>query len=80
MTVEEAKKAVVDLAESEVGYHEKASNANLDDPSGNSGGNNWTKYARDLDAIPDYYNGKKMAMLGAMCLWIGALSTFSEKS
>ena len=59
MTVEEAKKAVVDLANAEVGYHEKASNANLDDPSGNSGGANWTKYARDLDAIPDYYNGKK---------------------
>ena len=59
MTVDEAIKAVVALAESEVGYHEKASNANLDDPSGNSGGNNWTKYARDLDAIPDYYNGKK---------------------
>ena len=59
MTKEEAIKAVVALAESEVGYHEKASNANLDDPTGNSGGNNWTKYARDLDSIPDYYNGKK---------------------
>ena len=59
MTVEEAKKSVVDLAESEVGYHEKASNASLDDPTGNSGGANWTKYARDLDNIPDFYNGKK---------------------
>lgn len=59
MTKEEAIKAVVDLAEAEVGYHEKASNANLDDPTGNSGGNNWTKYARDLDALPDFYNGKK---------------------
>ena len=59
MTKDEAIKAVVALAESEVGYHEKASNAQLDDPSGNIGGNNWTKYARDLDAIPDYYNGKK---------------------
>ena len=59
MTKEEAIKSVISLAEAEVGYHEKASNAQLDDPSGNSGGNNWTKYARDLDAIPDYYNGKK---------------------
>lgn len=59
MTKEEAIKAVISLAEAEVGYHEKASNASLDDPSGNAGGNNWTKYARDLDAIPDYYNGKK---------------------
>ena len=59
MTKDEAIKAVISLAEAEVGYHEKASNAQLDDPDGNSGGNNWTKYARDLDAIPDYYNGKK---------------------
>ena len=59
MTKEEAIKAVVALAESEVGYREKASNASLDDPTGNAGGNNWTKYARDLDAIPDYYNGQK---------------------
>lgn len=59
MTVEEAKKAVVDLANAEVGYHEKASNASLDDPTGNAGGNNWTKYARDLDNVADFYNGQK---------------------
>ena len=59
MKVEEAKKAVVDLAESEVGYHEKASNSNLDDKTSNSGGANWTKYARDLDALPNFYNGQK---------------------
>lgn len=59
MTVEEAKKAVVDLANAEVGYHEKASNSSLDDPTGNSGGANWTKYARDLDALPNFYNGAK---------------------
>ena len=59
MTKDEAIKAVISLAEAEVGYHEKASNASLDDPTANSGGANWTKYARDLDAIPDYYNGKK---------------------
>ena len=59
MTKEEAIKAVISLAEAEVGYHEKASNANLDDPSGNAGGNNWTKYARDLDNLADFYNGPK---------------------
>lgn len=59
MTVEEAKKAVVDLANAEVGYREKASNANLDDPTGNAGGNNWTKYARDLDNVAGFYNGPK---------------------
>lgn len=59
MTVEEAKKAVVDLANAEVGYHEKASNASLDDKTANSGGANWTKYAKDLDALPNFYNGAK---------------------
>lgn len=59
MTKDEAIKAVVALAEAEVGYHEKASNENLDDPTGNAGGNNWTKYARDLDALPNFYNGQK---------------------
>lgn len=59
MTVDEAKKAVIELAEAEVGYHEKASNADLDDKTANSGGANWTKYARDLDAVPSFYNGPK---------------------
>ena len=58
MTVEEAKKKVLDLARSEIGYHEKASNAQLDDPTANSGGSNWTKYASDLD-MTDWYNGVK---------------------
>lgn len=59
MTVEEAKKAVLDLARSEVGYHEKASNSQLDDPTGNSGSANYTKYAAYIDSSPDFYNGKK---------------------
>lgn len=59
MKKEEAIKAVVDLANAEVGYHEKASNAQLDDPTANSGGANWTKYARDLDSLPNFYNGQK---------------------
>lgn len=50
---------VVSLALSEVGYHEKASNANLDDKTANSGAGNWNKYARDIDAIPGFYNGGK---------------------
>ena len=59
MTADEAIKEVIDLANAEVGYREKASNANLDDKTANAGGANWTKYARDLDATPDFYNGKK---------------------
>lgn len=53
------KQTVIQLAISQIGYHEKASNMGLDDPIANSGSNNWTKYARDLDAIEGFYNGKK---------------------
>lgn len=50
---------VVKIALDEVGYLEKASNSNLDSKTGNAGYNNYTKYARDLDAISNFYNGKK---------------------
>lgn len=50
---------VLNLARAEVGYHEKANNSGLDSPNGNNGSGNFTKYARDLDAIPSFYNGKK---------------------
>lgn len=50
---------VIEIALNEVGYLEKKSNSNLDSKTGNAGYNNWTKYARDLDAIPNFYNGKK---------------------
>lgn len=49
---------IVAIALAEIGYHEKASNTALDDKTANSGGNNWTKYARDL-AAAGYYNGNK---------------------
>jgi len=52
-----AAKAVA-IAAAEVGYHEKASNASLDNKTANSGGNNYTKYARDLYAA-GYYNSNK---------------------
>lgn len=51
---------VIDVALSQVGYKEKASNNQLDDPNANAGSNNWNKYARDIDEnYPDFYNGKK---------------------
>lgn len=53
------KQKVIDIALSQVGYHEKASNASLDSNTANSGANNWTKYARDLDALGNFYNGAK---------------------
>ncbi len=46
-------------AAAEIGYHEKASNKDLDSKTANSGNKNYTKYARDLDALGDVYNGKK---------------------
>ena len=49
-------KTVLDIALAEKGYHEKASNAQLDDKTANSGNKNYTKYARDLFAA-GYYNG-----------------------
>lgn len=50
---------VIKIAEGEVGYLEKKSNSNLDSKTANAGTNNYTKYARDLDALGDFYNGKK---------------------
>lgn len=51
-------KKLIAIAQAEIGYKEKASNANLDDPTANAGSNDWTKYARDL-AAAGYYNGNK---------------------
>lgn len=50
---------VISIAKDEVGYLEKASNNNLDSKTANVGSKNFTKYARDLDNIPGFYNGKK---------------------
>lgn len=49
------------VALSEDGYTEKNSNENLDDKTANQGKNNYTKYARDLDKIKDFYNGRKQS-------------------
>lgn len=50
---------VIAIAKAELGYLEKKSNSNLDHKTANAGYNNFTKYARDLDALGDFYNGKK---------------------
>lgn len=50
---------IIELALAEVGYLEKASNRNLDDKTANAGSGNYTKYARDIDKITGFYNGKK---------------------
>lgn len=50
---------LIEVAKAEVGYLEKKSNEDLDSKTANVGKNNYTKYARDLDKIVDFYNGKK---------------------
>ena len=50
---------VIEVALAEVGYLEKKTNENLDSKTANAGSNNYTKYARDMDAISGFYNGKK---------------------
>lgn len=50
---------VIDVALNEVGYIEKKNNSNLDSKTLNAGSKNYTKYARDLDNIAGFYNGKK---------------------
>ena len=59
MTQEEAINTVLNLARSEIGYHEKASNSQLNDKTANSGSGNWTKYAEYLDSYAGFYNGPK---------------------
>lgn len=49
---------LIATATAEIGYLEKATNAQLDDKTANAGHGDWTKYARDLDAL-GVYNGKK---------------------
>lgn len=49
---------LIDTATKEIGYLEKQTNSKLDDKTTNVGLNNWTKYARDLDALK-VYNGQK---------------------
>lgn len=53
------KEKVINVALNEVGYREKETNSNLDDKTANAGDENYTKYARDLDNIEGFYNGKK---------------------
>lgn len=53
---------LIAITEAEVGYIEKASSSNLDDKTANPGDKNYTKYARDLDAIANFYNTQKQSV------------------
>ena len=49
---------LIATARAQDGYLGKKSNAQLDDPKANAGGK-YNKFARDLDALGDFYNGRK---------------------
>ena len=49
---------VIEIALNEVGYKGKKSNSQLDSKTANTSGK-YNKYARDLDNIAGFYNGKK---------------------
>lgn len=49
---------LLEIAAAEIGYKEKKSNSQLDDPGANDGNANFTKYARDLHAA-GYYQASK---------------------
>lgn len=53
-----AQERLISTAEDQVGYMGKKSNAQLDDFKANTSGL-WNKFARDLDALGDFYNGRK---------------------
>ena len=64
---------LIEIATAEIGYHEKASNANLDSKTANSGNKNFTKYGRDLFNA-EFFNGNKngfdwCAQFPTWCVW-----------
>lgn len=66
-------KQLVEIATAEIGYHEKATNANLDSKTANSGNKNFTKYGRDLFKA-GFFNGNKngfdwCAQFPTWCVW-----------
>lgn len=64
---------LIEIATAEIGYHEKASNSNLDSKTANSGNKNFTKYGRDLFNA-GFFNGNKngfdwCAQFPTWCTW-----------
>jgi len=53
-----AQEQLIATAEAQVGYMGKKTNTRLDDPKANPGGK-YNKFAWDLDALGDFYNGRK---------------------
>lgn len=53
---------VIDAAFAEIGYKEKATNAQLDSPTENAGNKNYTKFAAFMDSIKGFFNGRKQGV------------------
>lgn len=66
MIENEAINRVIGVAEEEIGYLEKKSNANLDSKTANAGNNNYTKYWRDIK--PSYQGQPWCAAFVSWCL------------
>ncbi len=68
---------LIKIAQAEIGYHEKLTNANLDQKTApNDGPGNYTKYARDLNNA-GYYNGNKNGydwcdVFNDWCHWVAS--------
>lgn len=56
--MERTAKELLKIAAAEIGYKEKETNSQLDNPGANAGDANYTKYARDLHAA-GYYQASK---------------------
>lgn len=69
MTREEAINKVLDIARSYIGYKEKKTNSQLDDPLANAGVYNWNRFARDVDACTGWMAGKKNGFAWC-CLYV----------
>lgn len=63
--------AILDIARSQIGYIEKASNASLDDFTANAGSNNYTKYNRDMASVIGTGNGPSWPWCATFVSWCG---------
>lgn len=73
---------LIAVAAAEVGYHEKASNSQLDDPVANQGTANYTKYSRDLFAAGYYGGHNKQSYAWCCCFtdWCFLRAANGDKS
>lgn len=60
---------VLKIARAEIGYKEKKSNAQLDDPTANAGPGNFTKYSRDLYSAGYYGGHSKQGFAWCCCFY-----------